>query len=91
MLLIENMVVCKWKQLRIWGLENIGHSEEIRRQLAISPEIAAKNTPERAFHALSELVEKKRIMEAMHRYEVRYDRQYLRALKMLQELQAGKN
>ena len=49
-----------------------------------------KNTAERAFHALSELVEKKRVMEAMHRYEVRYDRQYLRALKMLQELQARK-
>jgi hypothetical protein len=86
MQLIENMAVCKWKQLRIWALENVGHTEEIRRQRAASSEMAAKSLAERAYYALAELIETKRIMDAMHRYESRFDRQYMRALSMLEDI-----
>ena len=88
MQLVENMVACKWRQLRIWALENVGHSEEIRRLVATSPEIAAKGAAERAWYAMRELIQSSDVMDAMNRYEVRFDRQYMRALKMLRELRA---
>jgi hypothetical protein len=85
--LVENMVVCKWKQMRIWAIENIAHSEEIRNQEVKSPEIAAKTMAARAWYAIDELM-KGRTMDGLHRYESRFDRQFVRSVKLLQDLRA---
>ncbi len=90
MMLVENMAVCKWRQLRIWALENVGHSEEIRRLIADSPEMASKDPAERAWWAMREIMKKSNILDLMNRYETRFDRQYTRALRTLRELRPQK-
>jgi len=87
--LVENMAISKWRQLRIWGLENIAHCEEIQRLAQVSEEMAAKGSAQRAWYAFREL-SKENAIATMSRLETRFDRQYNRALTRLMELKAGK-
>ena len=88
--LVESMAVCKWRQRRIWALENLGHCEAIRALVANDPVIAAKGYPERAWYGFIELVQNSSAMMNLSRLEARFDRQYVRAQKLLLDKQSGK-
>jgi hypothetical protein len=81
--LVETMAVCKWRQLRIWSLENGGHSEEIRRLTATSEEMAAKGNAERAWYAFCE-ISRSKAMATMSRLELRFDRMYNHAHRLME-------
>ncbi len=50
------------------GPGNVGHSEEIRRLVSDSPEMAAKGPAERAWNAMREITRQSNIMDLMNRY-----------------------
>jgi hypothetical protein len=79
---VESMAVARWRQMRIWVLEKSGFDHEIRKQ---DPANAAEDTPTRAALAFRTLCDRSNSLELMNRYEVRFDRQYSRALRQFYE------
>jgi hypothetical protein len=87
--LVENMAVCRWRQMRVWGLEKASLTFEVSKQSAANEEIAVngENDPAtRTALAFRTLCDESRSIEALNRYETRFDRQYNRALQSLNEL-----
>jgi hypothetical protein len=76
--------------LRIWGLEKAGLTVEMRRQSEQSEEFASGDPMTQAALAFRALWNKSGSFEALGRYEVRFDRQYNRALVRLTELREKK-
>lgn len=83
--LLETMAVCRWRQMRIWGMEKAGLTFEIRKQTAES-EAGQEDPATQAALAFRALCDGSRAGEVMNRYESRFDRQYNRALAQLTEL-----
>src|SRR6266699_3911061 len=83
--LLERMAVCRWRQLRLWGMESAGVTHEIRRQKATS-EPASGST--HAANAIRSLTSDSRLLEFVSLYEIRCERQYSRSLRRLLELRA---
>ena len=84
--LIENMAACRWRQMRIWGMEKAGLSYAVRQQSASNHEISAEDAPTRTALAFRTLCDETRTFDLMNRYETRFDRQYSRALQRFTEL-----
>jgi hypothetical protein len=77
---IRVMAVANWRQMRIWSLEKQQLDDETARQMLAHPEDHSTSPigwTSRAFRALSD---ETRSVELLSRYELRYDRQYQRAL-----------
>jgi hypothetical protein len=86
--LIETLAVSRWRQMRVWALENATINKEIRNQVADSEE---DDSTTRAATAIRTLCDQSNYLEIMSRYETRYDRQYLRTLDRLVRLRQKKN
>jgi hypothetical protein len=75
--LVETLAVCRWRQMRIWGIEKAGLTFEIQKQ-------SDQTDPAtRTYHAICD---ESRPFELLSRYETRFDRQYNRTLQRLNEL-----
>ncbi len=83
--LVENMVMCRWRQMRLWVMEKSALDHEIRKQAAINQ---AEDKPTRAALAHRALTDETRSFENLSRYETRFDRQFSRALQRFKEQRA---
>jgi hypothetical protein len=88
--LVETMAVAKWRQKRIWAMESARVSEEIRNQSA-NQELAAKTPVVRAVLAFETVIDRSTCLNALNRYEVRFDRIYTRCKRELRESREGKH
>jgi hypothetical protein len=80
--LVETMAAARWRLFRIWNIERETLLSEIeKRDDGKRPE----SRPAAAFRALAE---QSNVLDILHRYEVRFDRQYARALNLLLKLAA---
>jgi hypothetical protein len=84
--LVETMAVCRWRQMRLWGMEKAGLAFEIRKQTESPDQEPAIDPATQAALAFQALCDGSRACEVMNRYESRFDRQYNRALERLTEL-----
>jgi hypothetical protein len=82
---VENMIMCRWRQMRLWILESANMSHEIRRQ-ALLHEFESK--PTRAALAFRHLCDESHSLELINRYETRFNRQFIRAHKCLLDIRA---
>jgi hypothetical protein len=84
--LMETMVVSRWRQMRIWGLEKASLTHEMNR-MALCPEIGAPDdAPTQTAIAFRNLSDDSRALDLLTRYETRFDNQFSRALRRLNEL-----
>jgi hypothetical protein len=84
--LVETMAVCRWRQLRLWGLESAGVSHEIRKRKDASEQPAS--SPTHAVLALRNLTDNSHILEFVSRHESRCDRLYAQSFARLQHIQS---
>src|SRR5258708_1260718 len=63
--LMENIAVCRWRQMRIWAMEKAGLSHEIRKRSAEDTELAAHDAPTRAALAFRALCDNSRALEVL--------------------------
>ena len=82
------MVMCRWRQIRMWVLETARMSHEIRNQAIVNENESKATRAALAFGALSD---HSNVLELMNRYETRFDRQYSRCLQRLRELRSRRN
>jgi hypothetical protein len=84
--LAENMVMCRWRQMRIWAMEKSALNHEIRKQA-----LANRNEDKPTCAALAHrvLTDESRSLDNINRYETRFDRQFSRALVRFRELRAN--
>jgi len=75
--LVENLVVSRWRLMRVWGIEKEGLRLEMSKHAS-----TVSNPVSRASMAFRSLSDDSRSLDTLHRYETRYDRQYTRALNM---------
>jgi hypothetical protein len=73
---VENMAVCRWRQMRIWILEKTGLDHEISKSTELDVDIST-----RASLALRHLCDTSKLPALMNRYEARFDRHYSRSLR----------
>jgi len=93
--LVETMVVCRWRLMRIWILENSAVAHEVRKQ-AVANELGNKPTQAAfAYRTLTDDLARpyphNRFVEdeaTGQRYETRYDRQLSRAIQRVNEVRA---
>ena len=78
--LVDKMAVALWRQLRIWTIEKESYRLEIQQQVLPGHSPAA-----RAAIAFRRLHDESRALELLNRYDTRYDRQYARSLRLLQD------
>jgi hypothetical protein len=83
--LVERMAVCRWRQLRLWGMEAASVTLEIRKHIATA-EPASGST--HAALAIRSLTDSCRMLEFLTSYENRCERQYSRSLRRLVDLRA---
>jgi hypothetical protein len=83
--LVETMVVCRWRLMRIWILENSALAHEIRKQAAANEQ---ENKPTQAALAYRTLSDDTRWLDVFNRYEARFDRQLSRAIQRFNEVRA---
>ena len=86
LLMIEEMAVTKWRQIRTWNMVAGAHNHEMECQPEKSPEVAARALPARAFNAVAELNKSGSSMDSLHRYDSRFSRQYDRLYTRLSRL-----
>ena len=79
------MVMCRWRQMRLWVMRRSALNHEIRKQAAANQ---AEDKPTRAALAFRALTDETRSLENLSRYETRFDRQFSRALTRFNELRA---
>jgi hypothetical protein len=79
---VDNMALCRWRQIRIWNIEKAILDEAIGRQEIASPD---STTAARAADAFIELSHHSGLA-LVARYESRYDLQYTRAVARFQAL-----
>ena len=84
--LVETMAVCRWRQMRLWGMEKAGLAFEIRKQSESPDQHPVIDPATQAALAFQSLCHGSRAYEIMNRYESRFDRQYNRALERITEL-----
>ena len=81
--LVENMVMCRWRQMRLWAMEKSALNHEMRKQAAANQ---GEDKPTRAALAHRALTDETRSLDNLSRYETRFDRQFSRALLRFNEL-----
>ena len=84
--LVENMAVARWRQLRLWSMETAGLDNEIRHPKFLEGD----DFPTQAFVAFRTLTDESRALELLNRYEARFDRQFRTSLATLLKLREGK-
>lgn len=85
--LVENMTVCRWRQMRLWTMESAGVCHEIRKQAEAN---RAENKSTQAAIAFRTLSDESKSLELMNRYETRFDRQFSRSLSRFLQLRAAR-
>lgn len=89
--LVQTMTVAYWRLLRIWALESASVNHEINLQAeSMSAEDSDVDPATRAMLAYRALGDTHRDLDLMSRYEHRFDRQYHRALELLNKLRDRK-
>jgi len=83
--LLDTMVVTRWRQQRAWTLETASLIHEQQRQ---SNPDSTEDQPTQTMLAMKKLALPPRSLEALSRYEGRFDRQYHRAADRLLRIQA---
>ena len=81
-LLLERMAAAQWRQARLWAYENRSIAHEARKQ---HPNVSDEDSPTRhvmAFTAIN--------TTALNQYEMRFDRQFLRAYKQFSAIRAAR-
>jgi hypothetical protein len=81
--LVETIVVCRWRLLRLWSIERSSLKIEMDKHDA-----GEKSPSIRAAIAFRTLSDDSRSLDLINRYETRYDRQISRSLNMLHKLQS---
>ena len=88
--LVDTMIIAIWRRTRALGMESAGLSHIIRKQHALTIQslppgvpIYENDTHSLAFKALVNNSNEQRVLDLLHRYEVRHTRAYDRALKSL--------
>jgi hypothetical protein len=84
--LVETMAIARWRLMRIWGLERATLDSAIEKYDPLAHEPSA-----RAAMGFRALADESRTLDVLHRYEVRYDRQFARALNQLTKLASPDN
>jgi hypothetical protein len=82
--LVHTMAVASWRRERIWNVERVS------LDLEMAKETQHVRHDELTAIAFSKLANESRTLDLIHRYETRYERQYLRAHKRLLEVQAAR-
>jgi hypothetical protein len=90
LMLVEAMVVAKWRQMRAWGLTAAAHAREIHAQDEKSPETADLDMPTRAWIALEEIDKSGSTLRRLHLYEGRYAGEFLRNRQELLDLRRAR-
>jgi hypothetical protein len=87
---IEIMAVAHWRRMRIWSLEKAHYIEETRKRLAAEGDDGSPPIIQlaRSFRALAD---GSSVLELLSRYEIRFSREYLRALACLNQNRDRKN
>ena len=83
--LAENMVMCRWRLMRLWAMEKSALNHEMRKQAAANQ---AEDKPTCAALAYRALTDETNSLDNLSRYETRFDRQFSRALQRFNELRA---
>jgi hypothetical protein len=78
--LVESMAAARWRLWRTWSIESAALNHEVGRQTS------TEHCATRVALALRELSDHSRSLDLMSRYEVRYERQYLRFHRRLMEV-----
>ena len=92
--LIENMAVARWRQIRLWGMEQAGMSDEMRKQALrhaahdADGQLPNPDAPTRSALAFRAIGDNSRSLDIFNRYETRFERQYLRSLDRLERLRS---
>jgi hypothetical protein len=90
--LVEEMVVCEWRQRRVWAAETAGIDLQMDLDApGLQKEFEQLDEPVRAAIAIKNLADNSSFLELMQRYETRFSRQYDRALRRLLDLQDRRN
>jgi hypothetical protein len=85
---VENMIMCRWRQIRLWELESANMGYEIRKQAHIHESETKRTRAALAFRSLSD---ESRSLELMNRYETRFARQFIRSHQCLLNLRANRD
>ncbi len=85
--LVENMVVARWRTIRLWNLESANLNHAVARLCETGIQ---ENKATTAALAMQNLPDGGRTQERFSRYEARYDRQYHRAVIQLARYRAEK-
>jgi hypothetical protein len=81
---IENMVIARWRQQRVWALETAGLANEMRHPRYHEGE----DYDTQAFVAFRTLAEGSHALELLNRYDTRFERQFRAALTAFLNLRA---
>ncbi len=90
LMLVEAMVVAKWRQMRAWGLTATAHAREINAQDENGPAALGLDMPTRAWIALEELDKSGGTLRRLHQYEGRYAGEFLRNRQELLDLRSAR-
>jgi hypothetical protein len=84
--LVETMAVSRWRQMRVWAVERATLQSAMDAQDAGTSPSAT-----RAALAFRSLADESRVLDLLHRYETRFDRQFSRSLNLLMKLASPDN
>ena len=90
LMLVEAMVVAKWRQMRAWGLTAAAHAREIHAQDEKRPDAVGLDMPTRAWIALEEIDKSGSTQRRLHQYEGRFAREFLRNRRELLDLRRAR-
>lgn len=86
--LVEQMIMCRWRSLRIWAVDTAGIDLQMDQDgPAFAITHTAADEPTRTAYSMRKLADDSSFPELMHRYETRYSRAFDRALTRLEYLQ----
>jgi len=77
--LLDKMALAQWRHIRLVGMEKAAMDTQAARQ----QDTPVDDPSARAFFAFQSLAEHNKTLNLMNRYEIRCDRQYETALRML--------
>ena len=90
--LIEIMAVADWRRVRLWHIETAHYTrtinEQIRRNDPIDSEDPSRIPAMHSALAFAALSEHSGLLQNLNRYEVRFSREFHRALRFLEERRA---
>jgi hypothetical protein len=83
--LVNMMAVASWRQQRIWNIDRVTMGLQVARECQTTPALDGQHSIANAI-AFQHLADGSRALDLIHRYEARYERQYLRAHKRFIEV-----